>query len=127
MGYRIDYLEQGGTLAAVVRGRSSRTQAAWIARDIAGEAGRQSAHRLLIDLRGLVDRVGTLSALLMAPAAARERRVAVLDAPDQAFFYAFAEAAACACGYSLRFFGSASAALEWLAESRVGAERQEIA
>ena len=35
MGYRIDYVVRDGTLAAVVRGKSSLVQAAWIAQDIA--------------------------------------------------------------------------------------------
>ena len=117
MGYRIDFAVRDGALAAVVRGKSSPHQAAWIAHDIAEQAGRQAARRLLIDLRSLADRVGSLGTLLMAPAGPRslERcKVAVLDVADNDAHYVFSEAAARACGYPLRFFDNPAAAFDWL-------------
>ena len=118
MGYRIDYVVRDGTLAAVVRGKSSLAQAAWIAQDIAEQAARHAARRLLIDLRGLVDRVGALGTLLLAPAAVERCRVAVLDVPEYDAYYAFPETAARAQGHDLRYFASPAAALDWLGQRR---------
>ena len=117
MGYRIDYVERGETLAAVVRGKTL-AHAVEIAQDIAEHAGRRAARRLLIDLRGLVDRVGSLSALLMAPATQVRCKVAVLDVPDYDSYYAFPETAARARGGDLRYFASRDDALDWLGERR---------
>ena len=118
MGYRIDYVERGGTLAAVVRGRNSFVHAVQIAQDIAEHAGRRAARRLLIDLRGLVNRVGSLSALLVAPATQVRCKVAVIDVPHYDSYYAFPETAARARGGELRYFASRDDALDWLGERR---------
>ena len=114
MGYRIDFVENGETLAAVVRGRNSFTHAFAIAQDIAEHAVRRASRRLLIDMRGLVGRVGSLSALLMAPATQLGCKVAVVDVPEYDAYYAFPEAAARARGVSLRYFASRDDALDWL-------------
>jgi hypothetical protein len=114
MGYRIDFVEKGETLAAVVRGRNSFTHAFAIAQDIAEHAVRRASRRLLIDMRGLVGRVGSLSALLMAPATQLRCKVAVVDVPEYDAYYAFPEAAARARGGDLRYFASRDDALDWL-------------
>src|SRR3972149_2564238 len=64
MGCRIDYGNREGVLRAVVSGKSSLAYAAWMARNIAEQAAGAAAECLLIDLRRLQDRVGTLRALL---------------------------------------------------------------
>jgi hypothetical protein len=79
---------------------------------------RRAARRLLIDVRGLVGRVGSLSALVMAPAERLQCRVAVLDVPEYDAYYAFPESAARARGVSLRYFTRADDALAWLTGGR---------
>jgi len=118
MGYRIDFVENGETLAAVVRGRNSFAHAVEIAQDIAEHAVRRASRRLLIDLRGLVGRVGSLSALLVNPAAELRCKVAVLDVPQYDSYYAFPENAARIRGGSLRYFTSHDDALDWLGDRR---------
>ncbi len=118
MGYRIDFVENGETLAAVVRGRNSFAHAVAIAQDIAEHAVRRASRRLLIDLRGLVGRVGSLSALLVAPATQVRCKVAVVDVPENDSHYAFPETAARALGGDLRYFASRDDALDWLGERR---------
>src|ERR1043165_1063857 len=60
VGYRIEYAVRDGTMQARVSGKSSLGHATRIARDIAEEAARRAVRELLIDVRGLMDRVGTL-------------------------------------------------------------------
>jgi hypothetical protein len=114
MGYRIDFAVGGNTLLARIRGGSS-TQAARIARDIAEEARRSAAKQLLIDVRGLRDRLGSLGTLALA--ASREQRVAVVDSGENALFHPFSEFAARRRGHQLRYFSDAAAALAWLHEA----------
>ena len=118
MGYRIEFVEKGETLAAVVRGQNSFAHAVDIAQDIAEHAVRRASRRLLIDLRGLVGRVGSLSALLVAPATQVRCKVAVVDVPDYDSYYAFPENAARELGGDLRYFASQDDALDWLGEHR---------
>lgn len=121
MGCRIRYAVHDGMLRAVVSGRAldrrGAQHGAWIAQDIAAEAGRQALSRVLIDLRGLADRLGSLGALSLArvgSARVRGYRVAVVDGPDHDAYYAFHEIAARARGYVLRCFGSSDEAARWL-------------
>jgi hypothetical protein len=104
MGYRIQYTHLDGTLSAVVSGKSSFAAAGCIARDIAAQAARDAATRVLVDLRWLQDRVGTLRALLSLPAL----RVAVLDVSENDPHYVFSERD------ELRYFSSVGAAIRWL-------------
>src|SRR3954465_6790084 len=104
MGYRIQYTDRDGALSAVVSGKSSLAAAGCIARDIAAQAARQSLDRVLVDLRWLEDRVGTLRALR----ALHGLRVAVLDLGENDPHYAFSEDA------ELRYFAHAGAAIRWL-------------
>lgn len=120
MGYRIDYAWRAGTLRAVVSGKSSLEHAARIARDIAEQAAAAEARHLLIDVRGLLDRVGTLGTLL-APRTIGDRRVAVVDVYENDPFYAFPEHAAHRRGRSLRYFYDPGAALRWLNSPRESA------
>src|SRR5882672_5185158 len=111
MGYRIDFAVGGRTLQARVRGRSS-SQGARIGRDIADEAGRAAAKQLLIDVRGLVDRLGELGTLALA--ACRGRRVAVIDSGDNELYHPFSENEARQRGYELRYFYDVASAMAWL-------------
>jgi hypothetical protein len=104
MGYRIRYSRVEGTLSAVVSGKSSLAAAGCIARDIAAQAGREAASQVLVDLRWLEDRVGTLRALLALP----KLRVAVLDVGENDPYYTFRE------HDELRYFASVGAAVRWL-------------
>ena len=112
MGYRIDFALDGPTLHARVRGRSAHLARA-IGYDIAEQARHAAATQLLIDLRGLVDRLGGLGALLL-PACAR-RRIAVIDSDDNDGYHPFSEFAARERGGELRYFADARAARAWLA------------
>jgi hypothetical protein len=113
MGYRIEYAQREGTLKAVVSGRSSLEHAAGIAQDIAEQAARQAARHVLIDLRRLADRVGTLGRLVLAAAEA-DCRVAVLDVRENDPHYAFCEPVAFRRGAALRVFHDPLAAARWL-------------
>jgi hypothetical protein len=115
MGYRIDYAVIGRTMRARVSGRSSLGSAARIAADIAGEASRKPLKRLLLDVRGLSDRLGTLGPLVEGSCAPFAfGRVAVVDTPDNERFYAFPESAARSFGCELRCFFDSNSALRWL-------------
>jgi hypothetical protein len=114
MGYRIDFAVRDGTLRAVVSGKSSLENAASIARDIAEQAHLQSVRQLLIDVRNLLGRVGTLGAMLGPQGEMAGCRVAVLDVSDNDPYYVFSENAARMRGRKLRYFYDAAAALRWL-------------
>jgi len=114
MAYRIDYDWRDGCLQAVVSGESSVEHAARITREIAEQARRQAARQLLIDVRNLFGRVGTLGSLLDPQGPMQGRRVAVLDVTDDDPYYVFSENAARARGRALRYFHDSSAALRWL-------------
>ena len=107
MGYRIRYSHLDGTLCAVVSGKSSQAVAGCIARDIAAQAARESAWRVLVDLRWLEDRAG-MRALLRLP----ELRVAVLDLPENDPDYVFSERE------DEGYFERLDAALIWLRAER---------
>jgi hypothetical protein len=115
VGYRIEYAQREGTLRAVVSGRSSLEHAARIARDIAEQAALQAARQVLIDLRRLADRVGTLGTLVLAAAEA-DCRVAVLDLHGNDPHYVFSESLASRRGLALRMFHDPVAAARWLEE-----------
>jgi hypothetical protein len=119
MGYRIHYAVRDGMLQAAVSGKTlarGASHADWIARDIAAQAGEETVNRVLIDLRGLADRLGFLGSLSMVRG---ERsvggyRVAVVDTIDNDAYYALHEVAALARGCVLRCFTSVADAARWL-------------
>lgn len=117
MGYFIHFAVREGTLQAAVSGRAGALQVERIAQDISAEAGRGTVRRVLIDVRGLRDRLGSLGALSMlrcAPARMSGYRVAVVDSMENDAYYALHEMAAQARGYVLRCFSSVAEALRWL-------------
>ena len=104
-------------LRAAVSGRAGGLQAERIADDISMAARRETVRRVLIDVRGLSDRLGSLGALSMVrcePARVSGYRVAVVDAVENDAYYALHEMAAQARGYVLRCFGSMAEAVRWL-------------
>jgi len=115
MGYRIDYAVIGRTMRARVSGRSSLGQAARIAADIAGQASGKKLQRLLLDVRGLADRLGTLGPLVEGSAAPfAAGRIAVVDTREHETYWAFPESAARSLGCELRCFFDSTSALRWL-------------
>jgi hypothetical protein len=118
MGCLIQYAVRDGTLLAVVSGKaSSAVTASWIASDIARQAGRATVKRVLIDVRGLGDRLGSLGTLSMAsgnPGRIGGYRVAMVDAMENDSFYALHEMAAATRGYVLKCFSSGTDAARWL-------------
>jgi hypothetical protein len=117
MGYRIHYAVREGMLQAAVSGKAGGLQVERIAQDISAEAGRETVNRVLIDVRGLSDRLGSLGALAMVrcePARINGYRVAVVDAAENDAYYALHEMAARARGYMLRCFSSVAEAANWL-------------
>src|SRR5262245_25843475 len=114
MGCLIHYAVRDGMLRAVVRGKAQgRGAAAWVAHDIAEQAQRETCNRVLIDLRGMPDRLGslgTLAAVVPAASGGSSRvvgyRVAVVDELQNDAYYALHEMAAQARGYVLRCFGT---------------------
>ena len=116
MGYRIDFAVREDTVAAIVSGRnSSQETAGWIAADIAEATRCEAGKKVLIDLRRLENRVGSLGALLLArDGRAAAERVAVIDLRQNDPYYVFHELAARGGGCELRAFDDAGAALRWL-------------
>ena len=115
MGYRIDFAIGGGTVQATVSGKSTLAHATWMARDIAEQATRSAARQLLIDVRGLAERVGTLCALVLGACTPfAERRVAVVDSLDNEPYHVFSEEAARGRGCELRYFRDRASAMRWL-------------
>ena len=117
MGCRVEFALRDGMLRAVVSGKSSCADAAWIARNIVEQAGERIVKRVLIDVRRLAGRVGTLGTLSMAngdPGKVSGYRVAVVDVDENDPYYVFHEIAAGKRGYALRYFGNADAAADWL-------------
>jgi len=116
MGYRIDFAVRDDTVAAIVSGRTSSQQTAdWIAADIAEAARREAGKHVLVDLRRLENRVGSLGALLVTrDGRAPAERVAVVDLKENDPYYVFREVAARNGGCELRYFADAGAALRWL-------------
>src|SRR5260221_503880 len=78
------------------------------------QAARQSVRQLLIDVRSLLGRVGTLGTLLGPQGEMAGCRVAVLDVSDNDPYYVFSENAARMRGRELRYFYDPAAALHWL-------------
>lgn len=116
MGYRIDFAVREDTVAAIVSGRaSSKAGAGSIADDIAEAARSEPGKKVLIDLRRLSNRVGSLGELLLTrDGRAAAERVAVVDRKEYDPYYVFHELAARNRGCELRCFEDAGAALEWL-------------
>jgi len=115
MGYRIDYAIGAGTVEATLSGKSSIAHATWMARDIADEATRSAARQLLIDVRGLAERVGTLCTLVLGACTPfTDYRVAVVDSTDNAPYHVFSEEAARGRGCELRYFRDRDSAMRWL-------------
>ena len=124
MGCLIHYAVRDGMLQAVVRGktlgRGKSDVAAWVAHDIAEQAGRATCNRVLIDVRGVGDRLGSLGKLALASSSGPGRvasggyRVAVVDALQNDAYYALHEMAAQARGVVLRCFTSVADAARWL-------------
>jgi hypothetical protein len=120
MACLIHYAVRDGMLRAVVRGRTlgrGGDLAAWVGHDIAEQADRATCNRVLIDVRGMVDRLGSLGALALAssePSRAGGYRVAVVDELRNDAYYALHEIAARARGVVLRCFGSVAEAVRWL-------------
>jgi hypothetical protein len=114
MGYRIDYAVGRRTMLVRVSG-CTRSDALAIGREIRREAKRASVEHLVIDVRGLVDRFGSLGTLVLA--ACRNRRVAVVDDDqDNALYRPFSEYAARRRNADLRYFPDAHAALAWIGD-----------
>jgi hypothetical protein len=112
VGYRIEYALRGGTMQARVSGKSSLGHAGNIAREIAEEAARRAVRDLLIDVRGLMDRVGTLGTLALAACSAA--RVALVDTSDNERWHILSEGLARSRGYALRCFHDRASAMAWL-------------
>jgi hypothetical protein len=121
MSCLIHYAVSDGMLRAVVRGRTagrgSREVASWVARDIAEQASRATCRRVLIDLRGVPDRLGSLGALALASGESGRvagYRIAIVDELQNDAYYALHEMAALARGCVMRCFTSAAEAVRWL-------------
>ena len=114
MGYRIVYAQRERTLRAVVSGKASLAYAKRIARDIAEQAASQAARQVLIDVRRLVDRVGTLGTLVLPTVSVPQCSVGVLDERENDAQYVFSQQAARKRGAQLHLFYDPAAAARWL-------------
>lgn len=119
MAYRVKCVVRSGVLAAVVSGRTSVSEASSIARVIGEQASGESVTRVLIDLRRLADRLGSLGELALSIAVRRAGyRVAVVDSAEYDGYYALHESTAKRRGFELRSFSDSSAAASWLMDER---------
>ena len=116
MGYHIHFALRAGTLKAVIFGKVSEAYARFVARDIAEEAKRQAAKRVLIDVRRLHDRLGSLGTLSRLPGTHAPQRIALVDSEEFDRYYAMPELLALRAGAKMRRFPDATAAMEWLCE-----------
>lgn len=119
MGYRIDFAVRDDLLRAVVSGKAgSDDMAANIGLDIAEQAKREARKQLLIDMRRLGNRIGSLGKILLPSGWRRDTdfRVAVIDIRQNDPHYVFLELAARRRGYELRCFEHVDEALKWLQE-----------
>jgi DNA-binding LacI/PurR family transcriptional regulator len=114
MSYRIQYSITGGVLMATISG--SCPTPAVLAREIGRQARENSASYLLVDVRGLRDRVGRLRELLLSRSI--PARIAVVDSASNERLYTFAEHDARSRGCILRRFEDPDSALKWLWGSR---------
>jgi hypothetical protein len=117
MGYRIDFAVRENLLRAVVSGKAPTKPAAnGIASDIAEGAKREARRQLLVDLRRLGNRIGSLRSILLPRGWRRvtDYRVAVIDIKENSPYYVFIELAAKKRGYELRCFDNPDDALRWL-------------
>src|SRR5258706_5992081 len=112
MGYRIDFAQRGPTMSARVSGKSSLPHAERIAREIAEEAARRTVEQLIIDVRGLMDRVGILGTLVLRACAPKpERKVALIDTLDNSRYHAVSQGLAQRRGDAARCFDEPQAAI----------------
>jgi len=119
MGYRIDFAVRDELLRAVVSGKAGSDETAGcIGQDIADQAKREARKQLLIDMRRLGNRIGSLGKILLPFGWRRESdyRVAVIDLKQHDPHYVFLELAARRRGYELRCFEHVDEALKWLQE-----------
>ena len=116
MGYHIHFAVRAGTLKAVIFGKVSEAYARFVARDIAEEANRQAAKRVLIDVRRVHDRLGSLGTLSRLPGARLPQRIAFVDSEEFDRYYAAPELLALRAGATMRRFPDSAAAMEWLCE-----------
>lgn len=117
MACQLNCVVRSGVLSAVVSGRSTASEAAWIARAIVEQASEQAVKRVLIDVRRLGDRLGSLGELALAAALPGiGYRVAVVDIAEYDGYYALHEATARRSGCELRGFSDSRQAASWLME-----------
>ena len=119
MACQLNCVVRSGVLSAVVSGRCtgprSGFDAAWIGRAILEQASSQAIRRVLIDVRRLGDRLGSLGELALSAAVpAPGYRVAVLDTAEHDSYYALHEATARRRGIELRGFSDSREAASWL-------------
>jgi len=116
VGYRIEYALRDGTMQARISGKSTLGHATSIAREIAEEAARRAVRDLLIDVRGLMDRVGTLGTLALEACGQGKlaARVALVDTSDNERWHILSEGLARSRGYALRCFNDRASAMAWL-------------
>ena len=91
----------------------TRSQARTIGREIRKEAKRAAIKHLVIDVRELADRFGSLGTLVLA--ACKNGRVAVVDDDeDAAHYHPFSEHAARRRKSELRYFADPRSAIDWV-------------
>ena len=92
MGYRIDFAVRDDLLRAVVSGKAGSDEMAEnIGLDIAEQAKREARTQLLIDMRRLGNRIGSLGKILLPSGWRRQTdyRVAVIDLKQHDPHYVF--------------------------------------
>jgi hypothetical protein len=121
VGYRIEHAFAGDKLEVVLSGSVAADTLAALAGEIVALTRKQPTARLLVDVRGLEDRIGPVQTLRLIEDypqddASRTRRVAVLERPEQVAAHYFHETAARNRGRLLRHFTDAAEAARWLDE-----------
>lgn len=118
MPCQLNCVVRDGVLSAEVSGRSSASDAAWIARAIVEQASEQAVRRVMIDVRRLSDRLGSLGELALATALPGIGcRIAMVDIAEHDRYYALHEESARRRGFELRGFSDRRQAASWLKEA----------
>lgn len=117
MTYHIGHTYDDATLRVVLWGAVDGGSVDRLRDDIVTLGKERPVKRLLIDVRGLVDRVHPFEVVELVkryPAEGRLQRVAVVEDAEQAKAHQFHETVARNRGYDLRHFTDPAQAERWL-------------
>ena len=121
MSYRVEHAVEGDVLRVTLSGTVDDANVGQLAEDVVALNRQRQLKEVLIDVRGLADRVEAFRVIELVqsyPPESRLHRIAVLEDPSQRQAHEFHETAAWNRGYTLKHFTDAAAAAAWLHRKR---------